>query len=93
MPKSIVEVTEWESSLKLRLTIRYHKFLGVSESAYTFTVYVLLGVTKFFRYTQQIFCGLNFLYAVSICIFRPCSFPVVIFFIRTSHSLSQIGFW
>jgi hypothetical protein len=33
-----LELTELEKALKLRLTIEYHKFSGVSESAYTFTV-------------------------------------------------------
>ena len=38
-----LELTELESSLKLRLTIGYHKYLNVSESAYTFTVYAVLS--------------------------------------------------
>jgi hypothetical protein len=37
LPWPILELTELESKLKLRLTILYHNFLGVSQSANMFT--------------------------------------------------------
>jgi hypothetical protein len=50
LPWPILELTELESKLKLRLTILYHNFLGVSQSANMFTVSVLLSSKILYRY-------------------------------------------
>ena len=53
LPWPILELTELESKLKLRLTILYHNFLGVSQSANKFTVSPLLGGLIFYRYYRR----------------------------------------
>jgi hypothetical protein len=54
LPWPILELTELESKLKLRLTILYHNFLGVSQSADKFTVSAILRVRIFYIYVGDI---------------------------------------
>ena len=50
----MLELPEFESKLKLRLTIRYHIFLGVSQISDTFRVSTLFRDQIFYGYYTDI---------------------------------------